>query len=102
MQAWLVAVSRRCHPWLWGMLRGFRVLGGPGRRAFLQVDEQGSEIGRVEAADAAGLAERAGADAGELLAGLGPQLRHGGVVQVGWHGHVLQAAEPLDLVRLAV
>ena len=40
----------------------------------LQVDEQGGDVGRVDAADPAGLAERAGPDPVELLAGLGAEL----------------------------
>ena len=44
------------------------------RVAPFQIDEQGGDIGRVDAADPPGLAERSGADLAELFAGLGAKL----------------------------
>src|SRR5690606_5754404 len=53
-----------------------------GGAAPLEVDEQRGDVGRVDAADAPGLAEGAGADPAELLTGLEPELGDGRVVEV--------------------
>ena len=69
--------------------------------ASFEVDQERGDIGRVDAADPARLAERAWPDAMELLAGLGAELRDRVIVEVGRERLVLQAPEPLDLLRLA-
>src|SRR5262245_40755599 len=48
-----------------------------------QVEQQDGEVSGVDPADPAGLPQAGGAGAAELLTGLGAELRHGGVVEVG-------------------
>src|SRR4051794_3930240 len=86
----------------WGSRMDRRVMGAGRETGTFQVDKQGGDVRRVDAADPPGLAERTRADPGELLAGLGAELGDGGEVEVGRQRLVLQPAEPLDLLRLAV
>src|SRR3954453_12827562 len=85
-----------------------RSLLGPGvhrrdrRPPAFEIDEQRGEIGRVDPADPAGLAERVGAYPLEFLAGLGAKLGDVGIIEAGGERLVLRAAKPLALLRLAV
>ena len=84
----------RCCPcdtsmWLLRPSRAPRRYSGyrPSRRgalpvAIIQINQQHRQVGRADAADAAGLAEAGRADAAQLLARLGAELRDGGVVEV--------------------
>ena len=81
--------------------RSSNVERGTWRLLSLEVDEQGRDVGRVDAADPARLAERARPDPAEFLAGLGPELRDRRRSRGRRDGLVLEPAEPLDLLGLA-
>src|SRR4051794_14525002 len=68
----------------------------------VDVEHQHGKIGRTNAADAAGLAEAAGADAAKLFAGLVTKLGDGSVIEMHWDRFRFQALEALYLDRLAV
>ena len=65
------------------------------------MDGQHGHVGRRDAADAQGLAEAAGGELHQLLAGLVPQANHRSVVDGDGDELLLHLGEPLDLAVLA-
>ena len=85
--------------WVVSRRRGRGPAGGVGA-SFLEVDEDGGEVGRVDAADAAGLADAARLDLLKFLAGFEAKLGDGRVVEVGREQLVFLAAVAFDLLGL--
>ena len=66
------------------------------------MDQECSNVGRVDPADSTRLADRTRADSVKFFAGLDPKLGDRRVVDVARECLVFQAAEPIDLEGLAV
>ena len=66
----------------------------------LEPDEQHRDISRRDAADAAGLADRARADGGEFLARLIAKARHILIINILWQELRLELFHVRDLLEL--